>query len=84
MTEHLTVRATAFARNFSRYQEEAARTGLVVVTSHDRVIGGFLSARALDHYEQLKAREGRVVTVGELSTEVIAEIEAALYDLPPG
>jgi hypothetical protein len=79
MAEIPRVRATTFARNFAHYQHEAIRTDVVMVTSHDRVVGGYLSASALEHYERLKARERQVLVVGALSDEVIADIEAAEY-----
>lgn len=75
-----TVRATEFSRNFARYQDEAIRLKVIVVTSHDRVVGGYLSANELARYEKLKAREREVLVVGQLSDEVTADIEAARYD----
>jgi hypothetical protein len=48
------------------------------------VVGGYLSARELEHYEQLKRREAEVLRVGELPPDVIAEIEAAEYGATPG
>jgi hypothetical protein len=50
-----------------------------VVTSHDRIVGGFLSADELAHYEQLKAREREVLIVGELDDATISDIETARY-----
>ncbi len=79
MTEVTTVRATDFSRNFARYQDEAIRTKVIVVTSHDRVVGGYLSAGELANYERLKAREREVLVVGELNDEVVADIQAATY-----
>ena len=79
MAEAAKVRATTFARNFAHYQDEAIRAKVIVVTSHDRVVGGYLSASELEHYERLKARERRVLLVGGLSDDVIADIEAAEY-----
>ena len=78
-----TVRATAFARNFAHYQDEAIRAKIIVVTSHDRVVGGYLSASELANYERLKARERDVLRVGDLSEDVIADIAAAEYDTAP-
>lgn len=78
-----TVRATAFARNFAHYQDEAIKVGVIVVTSHDRVVGGYLSASELANYEKLKARERQVLRVGELPDDVIADIEAAGYAAEP-
>ena len=79
MAEAATVSATTFARNFAQYQHEAIRAKVIVVTSHDRVVGGYLSASELENYERLKARERQVLLVGSLSEDVIAEIEAAEY-----
>lgn len=80
MTEVQTVRATEFSRNFARYQDEAIEAKIIVVTSHDRVVGGYLSASELAHYEKLKARERQVLIVGQLTDDVVADIEAAEYD----
>jgi hypothetical protein len=79
LTEPPTVRATEFSRNFARYQDEAIEAKVIVVTSHDRVVGGYLSASELAHYEKLKSREREVLIVGELSDEVVADIQAAEY-----
>ena len=81
MAEATKVRATTFARNFARYQDEAIRTKVIVVTSHDRVVGGYLSASELENYERLKARERQVLLVGALSDDIIADIEAAGYGI---
>ena len=78
-----TVRATAFARNFARYQDEAIEVGVIVVTSHDRVVGGYLSASELANYEKLKARERQALRVGELPDVVIRDIETAMYAAEP-
>ena len=77
-----TVEATRFRRDFGRYQDEAHHEP-VTVTSHGRVIGGFLSARELEHYQQLKRRERQVFTTAEAPDELIEAIGKAEY-LPPG
>jgi hypothetical protein len=43
------------------------------------VVGGYLSADELAHYQRLKAREREVLVVGALSDDVVADIEAAEY-----
>jgi len=83
MADRESVRATEFSRNFARYQDEAIEAGVIVVTSHDRVVGGYLSASELARYEKLKAREREVLVVGELADDVVADIEAAEYDAAP-
>lgn len=83
MTDAPTVRATEFARNFAKYQHEAIEAKVIVVTSHDRVVGGYLSASELARYERLRARERQVLIVGALPDDVIAEIEAAEYGVAP-
>ena len=84
MTDDTTVPATAFARNFAHYQDEAIRAKVIVVTSHDRVVGGYLSASELARYERLKARERQTLRVGDLDAEAIAAIEAAEYGAEVG
>jgi hypothetical protein len=79
MAQTTKVRATEFSRNFAHYQDEAIRTKVIIVTSHERVVGGYLSADELAHYERLKAREREVLVVGELSDDVVADIHAAEY-----
>jgi hypothetical protein len=81
MTQARTVRATEFSRNFAHYQDEAIRARVIVVTSHERVVGGYLSADELARYERLKAREREVLVVGELSDAVVADLQAAEYDV---
>ena len=78
-TDDMVVRATDFARNFAHYQDEAIREGVIVVKSHDRVVGGYLSADELARYERLKAREREVLVVGALDDAAIADIAAAKY-----
>ena len=79
MPDDTTVPATAFARNFAHYQDEAIRMKVIVVTSHDRIVGGYLSAGELAHYQRLKARERQVLRVGDLDDDTIAGLEAAKY-----
>ena len=81
MADPTTVRATTFARNFAHYQHEAIRTKVIVVTSHDRVVGGYLSASELDNYQRLKTREREILIVGTLADDVIADVEGAVYDV---
>lgn len=77
------VSASEFVRNFGRYQDEAIRSKVIVVTSYNRVVGGYLSAAELEHYERLKAREREVLRIGELDEDTVAEIAAAEYGAEP-
>jgi hypothetical protein len=83
MAETTRVSATTFARKFARYQDEAIRAKVIVVTSHDRVVGGYLSADELENYERLKARERQVLIVGALDDDTLADIETAEYGIEP-
>ena len=76
-----TVDATTFRRDFGRYQDEAHREP-VKVTSHGRVIGGFLSSHDLDLFERLKRRERQVYVAGEIPDDIIEAIEKAEYLKP--
>ena len=69
-----TVEATRFRRDFGRYQDEAHRE-VVTVTSHGRVIGGFLSAQELAHYQRLKQRERQVFRTEDAPDELIGKAE---------
>ena len=77
------VTASDFARIFGRYRDEAAAGEIVNVTIRGRIIGGFLSAKQLEEFRRLKRRERQNHVVGELSDDLIAEIEAAEYDRAP-
>ena len=79
MADLSSVRATEFSRNFAHYQDEAIRAKVLVVTSHDRIVGGYLSADELANYQRLKARERESLVVGDLSDEIVADIRAAEY-----
>jgi len=77
-----TVDATAFRREFERYQHEAHREP-VKVTSDGHVVGGYLSPHDLEHYERLKRRERQVYVAGEIPDDIVAAIETAEYLTPP-
>jgi hypothetical protein len=77
------VSASQFVRNFGRYQDEAIRSKVIVVRNYNRVVGGYLSADALEHYERLKAREREVPRADELDDATIAEISTADHGADP-
>ncbi|MEF0940740.1 hypothetical protein [Rhizobium sp. BR 362] len=83
MAEVLRVSATDFSRSFAKYQDEAIAAKVIEITSHGRVVGGYLSASELAHYELLKRREREVLIVGELDDETISDIENAQYGVVP-
>jgi hypothetical protein len=83
MPQNRTVRASDFARNFAKYQDEAISAKVISVTSHGRVVGAYLSAQELARYEALKRRAGEVLRVGELDDDTVAAIEAAEYGAEP-
>ncbi|SMF48944.1 hypothetical protein SAMN02982989_2601 [Xaviernesmea oryzae] len=79
MAEPVRVSATEFARNFARYQDEAISAKVISVTSHGRVVGGYLSATELAHYEMLKRKEREILTAGDLDEETLAAVQDAEY-----
>lgn len=83
MAHERDVSATDFARNFARYREEAIAEKVIHVTSHGRVIGAYLSASEVAHYERLKRRETQSLVVGKLPGDVIAAIKSAEYGVEP-
>lgn len=82
-TNDIVVPATEFTRNFGRYQDRAHAGEVVKVTSHGRIVGGYLSEKALLDYERLKRREREALVVGALPDDVVADIGAAEYDKEP-
>jgi hypothetical protein len=76
-----TVDATTFRLDFRRYRDKVHHEP-VKMTSHGRVIGGFLSSHDLEHYEQLKRLERQVYVADELPGELIEAIEKAEYLKP--
>lgn len=78
-----TVSASEFARNFGRYRDDATSGQIVNVTSHGRIIGGFLSASQLEDYYRLKRREQENLIVGNLPDDAVSAIEDAEYDKAP-
>jgi len=84
MAVDLEVAATKFTKNFGRYRDEAQSSREPVrVTSHGRVIGGWLSAQELEHFERLKRQERQVHIVGALPDNIRAAIEDAEYGVAP-
>lgn len=78
------VTATKFTKNFGRYQDEAQSSREPIrVTNHGRLIGGWLSADELAHFERLKKLERHVHRVGELPDDIVAAIEDAEYGVGP-
>jgi hypothetical protein len=72
------VTATEFVRSFGRLRDEAYHE-IVEVTSHGRVIGGYLSAPELERYRRLKRREREVFAAGEFPDDLVADLKTARY-----
>jgi hypothetical protein len=79
MPMSITVSATSFQRGFSKYKDEAIYSDIIEVTNHDRVIGAYISARELENYKKLKAKESQVLILGAISDDIISEISNAQY-----
>ena len=79
MARAMQVSATEFSRGFGKYREEAFSTDVIEVTSHGRVIGGYLSARELEHYQRLKKKEREVIRTADFDEDMLAELEASRY-----
>lgn len=79
MSETTTVSASKFAKNFGEYRDVATSGKTVLVQSHARVVGGYISKEKLDYYEELERRDRKVHVVGELPDDIVAALEAAEY-----
>ncbi|MEH2482207.1 hypothetical protein V1282_005564 [Nitrobacteraceae bacterium AZCC 2146] len=70
------VTATEFAKNFGRYQDEA-REEPIEVTTHDRTTGYFVSPRAYEEFQELRAKSRQNLQVGALSPETVELIRSS-------
>lgn len=66
----LEIPATEFAKHFGRYRELAQRESLVI-TSHGRPSGYFVSEREYAEYQRLKSASRRAYHISELPEETI-------------
>jgi hypothetical protein len=82
MAESTVVPASKFAKNFGEYRDVATSGKTVLVQSHSRVVGGYISKEKLDYYEELERRDRQVYLVGELPDDMVAALEAAEYGKP--
>jgi prevent-host-death family protein len=69
------VPATEFTRNFGRYREIAQREP-VVVTSHGRATGYFISAVEFEEMPRIKASTRRSRAVVDMTSEEIEQMTA--------
>ena len=83
MGESTVVMASKFAKNFGEYRDVATSGKTVLVKSHSRVVGGYISKEKLDYYEELERRDRKVYIVGELPEDIVGAIESAEYGKPP-
>ncbi len=74
------ITASQFVRHFGQYQDEAIREP-VVVKSHDRVVGAFLSPADFAAFARMRQASREVYRAGELPAEARAALDAATY--PP-
>jgi predicted sulfurtransferase len=79
MAHAFQVPATAFSRGFGKYRDEVHNAGVIEITSHNRVVGAYISPKELEHFKRLKQRERQVIHVSEVDDDLLAEIENAQY-----
>ena len=79
MAHAFQVPATAFARGFGKYREQVHEEGVIEVTSHDRVVGAYISPKELEHFNSLKQKERRVTHISEVDDDLLSLIENARY-----
>ena len=79
-----TVPCSEFARNFGRFREDATAGKIVKVSSHGRVVGAFISAAELEHFETLKRRERQVYGIEDMPEDVFEAIMDAEYGKTAG
>ena len=75
----ITVSASEFSENFGRYYDVAQREP-VAVTSHDRVMGYFVSAADYEAYLRMEAFMPKAFAVEDLSEQTIQSIATSQMD----
>ena len=73
------VSATEFARNFGRYREDVQREPIVVKT-HDRITGYFVSARDFEEFQRFKAMMPVALAVEDLDDETLRALSKSKMD----
>jgi len=79
MAESTLVPASKFAKNFGEYRDVATSGKTVLVQSHSRIVGGYISKEKLDYYEELERRDRKVHVVGDLPEDIVTALEATEY-----
>ncbi len=79
MPRALQVPATAFSRSFGKYRDEVHSVGIIEITSHDRVVGAYISAKELEHFNALKKRERQVIRAEDVDDELLEAIKNARW-----
>jgi hypothetical protein len=72
------ITASQFVRHFGQYQDEAIREP-VVVKSHDRVVGAFLSPADYAAFARMRQASRQVYRAGELPADAREALDAAAY-----
>lgn len=75
----LRIPVSDFSRRFEQVRETVYEAGVIEVTSHDRVVGAYISPEELEHFNRLKRREVQVLHVGDIDDGLLTEIENAEY-----
>ncbi|MFK0334307.1 type II toxin-antitoxin system prevent-host-death family antitoxin [Rhizobium sp. NPDC090275] len=75
----LQIPASDFSRRFGQVREAVHKAGVIEVTSHNRVVGAYISVDELEHFNRLKRREVQVLHASEIDDELLTEIENAEY-----
>lgn len=75
----ITVPCSEFSKSFGRFREEAIAGKIVKVSSHGRVVGAYISAAELEHFENLKRRERQVYAIEDMPEELFDAIVNAEY-----
>ena len=73
------VQATAFVREFGKFQDEVREEPIEVV-SHNRVTGYFVSPREFEELQQLRATVRRSVVAGQLSQSLVEALRESRMD----
>jgi hypothetical protein len=72
------VQATEFSRNFPKMKEDVREHGIILVNSHKRTVGAFISPAVLAELEMLRRRKRELTRIEDADESFFDALEHSL------
>jgi uncharacterized protein (DUF1684 family) len=82
MMGKIEIQATQFARSFPQMKEDVREHGMIVVCSHKRRVGAFISPAVMEELELLRRRKRELTRIEDADDAFFAALDDAVatYD----